>query len=52
MICGASTLVTDGLAVRGLSLSVRDLPATLAVIWSIAKRFITGEDAVLPRKIY
>jgi hypothetical protein len=52
IIWGASTLVADGLAVRGLSLSARELPATLAAIWTIAKRFLTGEDAILPRKIY
>ncbi len=52
IIWGASTLVADGIAVRGLSLSARDLPATLAAIWSIAKRFLTGEDAILPRKVY
>jgi urease accessory protein len=51
-IWGASTLVADGLVVRGLSLSARDLPATLAAIWSIAKRFLTGENAILPRKVY
>ncbi len=52
MIWGASTLVADGIAVRGLSFSARDVPATLAAIWSIAKRFLTGEDAILPRKVY
>jgi len=52
IIWGASTLVADGIAVRGLSLSARDVPATLAAIWSIAKRFLTGEDAILPRKVY
>ena len=52
IIWGASTLAADGIAVRGLSLSARDLPATLAAIWTIAKRFLTGEDAILPRKVY
>jgi urease accessory protein len=52
IIWGASTLVADGIAVRGLSLSARELPATLAAIWTIAKRFLTGEDAILPRKVY
>ena len=52
IIWGASTLVADGIAVRGLSLSARELPATLAALWSIAKRFLTGQDAILPRKVY
>jgi urease accessory protein len=52
IIWGASTLVADGIAVRGLSLTAREVPATLAAIWSIAKRFLTGEDAILPRKVY
>ncbi|MDP8991249.1 MAG: urease accessory protein UreD [Acidobacteriota bacterium] len=52
IIWGASTLVAEGIAVRGLSLTARDVPATLAAIWSIAKRFLTGEDAILPRKVY
>ena len=52
IIWGASALVADGIAVRGLSLSARELPATLAAIWSIVKRFLTGEEAILPRKVY
>ena len=52
IIWGASTLVADGIAVRGLSLTAREVPATLAAIWSIAKLFLTGEDAILPRKVY
>jgi urease accessory protein len=52
MIWGSSTLAADGLAVRGLSVSAREVPATLAAIWKIAKRFLTGQDAILPRKVY
>jgi urease accessory protein len=52
MIWGSSTLAADGIAVRGLSVSARELPATLAAIWKITKKFLTGEDAVLPRKVY
>ena len=52
MIWGASALAADGIAVRGLSVSARDLPATLADIWKITKLFLTGEHAVLPRKVY
>jgi len=51
-IWGASTLAGDGVIVRGLSHTARDLPATLARFWRIARRFLTGEDAVLPRKVY
>jgi urease accessory protein len=50
-IWGASALAADGVIVRGLSLTARDMPATLAGMWSIARRFLTGEDAVPPRKI-
>jgi hypothetical protein len=52
MIWGSSALAADGIAVRGLSVSARELPATLAAVWKIAKKFLTGEDAVLPRKVY
>ncbi len=51
-IWGATSLVADGIAVRGLSTSARELPATLAAFWKIARRFLTGEEAVLPRKVY
>jgi urease accessory protein len=50
-IWGASMLAADGMVVRGLSPTARDVPATLAGLWSIARRFLTGEDAVPPRKI-
>jgi urease accessory protein len=50
-IWGASMLAADGMVVRGLSPTAREVPATLAGLWSIARRFLTGEDAVPPRKI-
>jgi len=50
-IWGSSTLASDGVVVRGLSASARDLPAMLAGFWSIARHFLTGERAVPPRKI-
>lgn len=50
-IWGASTLAADGIVVRGLSQTARNVPATLAGFWSIARRFLTGDDAVPPRKI-
>jgi urease accessory protein len=52
MIWGATTLVADGIAVRGLSVSARELPSTLTACWKIARRFLTGEDAIPPRKVY
>ncbi len=50
-VWGATTLIAEGVLVRGLAASHRDIPAALAEFWSIARRFITGEDAVPPRKV-
>ena len=50
-IWGASALASDGVVVRGLSATARDLPATLDRFWKIARLFLTGEEAVPPRKI-
>jgi urease accessory protein len=50
-IFGASALARDGVIVRGLSATARDLPATLARFWSTARKVLTGEDAVPPRKL-
>jgi urease accessory protein len=50
-IWGASALAADGILVRGLSTTSRDLPATLARFWKTARHFLTGEDGVLPRKV-
>lgn len=51
-IWGASALATDGLTVRGLAASGRHLHASLSEFWRIARRAVTGADAVPPRKIY
>jgi len=51
IIWGASALAADGVVVRGLSATARDLPATLIRFWSTARRFLTGEEAVPPRKL-
>jgi urease accessory protein UreH len=51
IIWGASALASDGVMVRGLSATARELPATLVRFWSMARRFLTGEDAVPPRKM-
>ena len=43
----------DGIAVRGLSVSARGVARHAhAAVWKITKKFLTGEDAVLPRKVY
>jgi urease accessory protein len=52
MIWGTSALAADGIAVRGMSVSARTIPATLAAVWKVSKKLLTGEDAVLPRKVY
>jgi len=51
MIWGASALAADGVIVRGLSTTARGVPATLARIWTAARRFLTAEEAVPPRKL-
>lgn len=51
MIWGASALASDGVMVRGLSATARDLPATLVRFWNTARQFLTGEGAVPPRKM-
>jgi urease accessory protein len=50
-IWGASALASDGVIVRGLSATARDLPAMLARFWTTARKFLTGEEAVPPRKL-
>jgi urease accessory protein len=50
-IWGTSALVSDGVIVRGLSKTSRTLPATLHRYWNAARRFLTGVDAVPPRKL-
>ncbi len=49
---GASMLASNGVMVRGLSTTGRGLPARLIDVWRVARRFLTGEEAVLPRKVY
>ena len=51
-IWGATTLVADGIAVRGLSVSARELPNSLTRCWQIARRYLTGAEAIPPRKVY
>ena len=49
---GASTLVSDGVIVRGLSATGCFIHEALIEFWRIARFAVTGEDASPPRKIY
>lgn len=49
---GVSTLTSDGLVVRGLSMSHRALPAQLIAFWRAAKQKLYGTEIVIPRKNY
>lgn len=51
-VWGASALVSDGVVVRGLSVSGRFAHQPLIEFWRTARLAITGQDAVLPRKVY
>jgi urease accessory protein UreH len=51
-VWGASTLASDGVIVRGLSMSGRFIPEALIEFWRAARLAATGEDAAPPRKIY
>lgn len=50
-IWGASALATDGLIVRGMSATARGLTAALTRFWTLSRHFLTGEQAVPPRKL-
>ena len=49
---GASTLVSDGVLVRGLSASNRFVHPALIEFWRLARRSLMGDHAVPPRKVY
>jgi hypothetical protein len=49
---GASTLAADGVIVRGLSVSSRWIHQALVEFWCEARRAVTGQEAIPPRKIY
>ncbi len=49
---GVSTLVRDGLVVRGLSCEGRSLSSGLLAFWQAAKCSLYGQTAVPPRKVY
>ena len=51
-IWGGSMLASDGVVVRGLSMSGCFIHQTLIEFWRVARLALIGEDAVPPRKIY
>ena len=51
-VWGASMLASDGVIVRGLSMSGCFIHETLIEFWRAARLAVTGADAVRPRKIY
>jgi len=48
---GASSLIANGLVVRGLAFEAHQITAGLRLFWEYAKQEIWGEPAVPPRKI-
>jgi urease accessory protein len=51
MLWGVSTLLADGLVVRGLAVRGRDALAGLHALWNAAKLRLYGRPAVPPRKV-
>jgi urease accessory protein len=51
-IWGVSAFPVHGLIVRGLGRNQRHLAAGLPIFWSAARKFLYGEEGVLPRKLY
>jgi len=51
-VWGASTLASDGVIVRGLSVSGCFIHETLIEFWRTARLAVMGADAAPPRKIY
>ncbi|HTW22132.1 MAG TPA: urease accessory protein UreD [Candidatus Baltobacteraceae bacterium] len=49
---GVSTLLADGLVVRGLAVRGRDVLAGLHALWNTAKLRLYGRVAVPPRKVH
>jgi urease accessory protein len=50
-IWGTSALAHDGVIVKGLGTTSHRMPAALAGFWAAARHFLTGEQAVPPRKL-
>ena len=51
MLWGTSTLVADGLVVRGLGRHGRDVQTGLHAMWRAAKQLLYGREAIAPRKV-
>jgi len=51
-VWGVSTLVRDGLVVRGVSCEGRSLSSGLLAFWQAAKQTLYGQVATPPRKVY
>ncbi len=51
-VWGASALASDGIVVRGLSMSGRFIYDALIEFWRTARKAVTGDDVVPPRKVY
>lgn len=49
---GASTLVSDGVVIRGMTQTARHAQEGLTAMWGIAKERIWERPAIAPRKIY
>jgi urease accessory protein len=52
ILWGVSTLVRDGLVVRGLACEGRSLTSGLLAFWQAAKQALYGQVAIPPRKVY
>jgi urease accessory protein len=51
-IWGVSALSSDGVVVRGLSMTHRSLPAQLIHFWRVAKQKLYARQIIIPRKNY
>lgn len=51
-VWAASALVSGGLVVRGMSLTSSFIQRALLQFWKVARRALTGQEPVLPRKVY
>ena len=51
-VWGVSTLPAHGVVVRGLGVTQRKLAGGLPIFWSAARKFLVGEEGILPRKLY
>lgn len=49
---GVSALTSDGVVVRGLSMTYRSLPTQLIHFWRVARQKIYGDEIIVPRKNY